>query len=218
MLHVDTINPQEANREDVLVQSNKKIHKRKEVSSKNMVTNFTIHDIETAPKKSKKLLEESLRSFGMIPNLHGVMAEAPSLLEAYQVVHELFQASSFDKEELTVIWQTINVEHECHYCIPAHSAIAKMMGVDANLTKALLEKTTMPTEKLEILHQVTLILVRNRGQIDDSKLEEFFQAGFTKQHLLEIILGISQKVMSNYVNQLFATPIDAAFLDKQRSL
>ena len=30
-------------------------------------------------------------------------------------------------------------------------------------------------------------------------------------HLLEIILGVSQKVMSNYVNHLAQTPVDAAF-------
>ena len=45
--------------------------------------------------------------------------------------HRLFQhETSFDKDELTVVWQTINVEHACHYCVPAHTGIAKMMKVD----------------------------------------------------------------------------------------
>lgn len=54
------------------------------------------------------------------------MAEAPGLLEGYQRLHQLFLDSSFDDEEVTVVWQTINVEHACHYCVPAHTGIAKV--------------------------------------------------------------------------------------------
>lgn len=62
----------------------------------------------------------------MIPGLHGALAEAPGLLEAYQLLHKLFTESSFDNDEQAVVWQTINVEHECRYCVPAHTAIAHM--------------------------------------------------------------------------------------------
>jgi hypothetical protein len=44
--------------------------------------------------------------------------------------YELFVNSSFNEEELTVVWQSINVEHACHYCVPAHTGIAAMMKVD----------------------------------------------------------------------------------------
>jgi len=57
------------------------------------------------------------------------MAAAPALLETYKAAHELFQNSSFNNIEITVIWQTVNVEHNCHYCVPAHTAIAESMGV-----------------------------------------------------------------------------------------
>ena len=85
--------------------------------------NFELHTRESAPADSQPLLDNSQKAFSMIPNLHAVMATAPTLLEAYQKLHELFQQTSFDAEELTVVWQTINVEHECHYCIPAHTGI-----------------------------------------------------------------------------------------------
>ena len=91
------------------------------------MTTLKVNNIETAPEGSKELLEQSLKANGMIPGLHGVLAGAPGILEAYQTLHKLFTDSSFDKDELTVVWQTINVEHACHYCVPAHTAIAKMM-------------------------------------------------------------------------------------------
>jgi hypothetical protein len=56
--------------------------------------------------------------------------------DAYQQLHELFVNSSFNEEELTVVWQSINVEHACHYCVPAHTGIAAMMKVDEAITEA----------------------------------------------------------------------------------
>ncbi|MCK0157746.1 carboxymuconolactone decarboxylase family protein [Cellulophaga sp. F20128] len=175
------------------------------------MTKLKIHNIETAPEGSKTLLEQSLKSNGMIPGLHGVLAGAPGLLEAYQTIHKLFTESSFSKEELTVVWQTINVEHECHYCVPAHTAIAHMMKVEASLTEALRNKTAMPTEKLQVLHDFTLKIVRNRGHVSQEDLNTFYGAGYEERQVLEIILGLSQKVISNYTNHIANTPVDAPF-------
>lgn len=175
------------------------------------MSTFTIHSLESAPEASKPLLDKSLQGFGMIPNLHGVMAEAPGLLEGYQLLHKLFQETSFDAEELTVVWQTINVEHECHYCVPAHTGIAHMMKVDPALTEALRNAAAMPTEKLQVLHDTTLSMLRNRGNLADAEVARFYAAGYGQKQLLEIVLGLAQKVMSNYVNHIAQTPTDERF-------
>ncbi len=172
---------------------------------------FTLYTQENAPEAAKPLMEKSVAAFGMLPNLHAVMAQAPTLLEGYQVLHELFQNTSFNAEELTVVWQTINVEHECHYCVPAHSAIAASMKVDEGIVDALLNKTPLADEKLETLRETTLAMTQNRGVISDEQIEKFFAAGYAQQQLLEIVLGLSQKVMSNYTNHLADTPVDEPF-------
>ncbi|MFT4831633.1 MAG: alkylhydroperoxidase family enzyme [Psychroserpens sp.] len=175
------------------------------------MSTFKIHTIDSAPENSKPLLENSMKSFGMIPNLHGVLAESPGILEAYQMLHSLFENSSFNNDELTVVWQTINVEHGCHYCVPAHTGIAHMMKVDEAITEALRNRTAMPNDKLQTLHEFTLSIVRNRGIVTDLETEAFYAAGYNKRQLLEIILGLSQKVLSNYVNHIAETPVDKAF-------
>ena len=175
------------------------------------MSNFKIHTLETVPAESKALAEGSIKANGMLPNLHAVMAEAPGLFEGYQVLHKLFTESSFDAEQMTVVWQTINVEHECTYCVPAHTAIAGMMGVDSAITEALRNQTTMPTEKLQVLHETTLAMVRSRGNLSQDEITKFFDAGYTQRQLLEIVLGMAQKVMSNYTNHLAETPVDAPF-------
>ena len=176
-----------------------------------MAIQFKLHDIDSAPEESKPLLESSVASFGMVPNLHAVMAEAPGLLEAYQSIHGLFQNSSFNNEELTVVWQTINVEHECTYCVPAHTAIAHMMEVDPALSEALRNKEAMPNEKLQVLHDTTLALLRNRGHLSSEEVDKFVSVGYGQRQILEIVLGLAQKVMSNYTNHLADTPTDEPF-------
>ncbi|WP_339792844.1 carboxymuconolactone decarboxylase family protein [uncultured Imperialibacter sp.] len=175
------------------------------------MSTLKIHNLETAPEESVPFLERSLKANGRIPGLHGVLAGAPGLLEAYQTLHRLFTSSSFKKEELTVVWQTINVEHECHYCVPAHTGIANMMKVDPAITEALRNGQPMPTEKLQALHALTLSIVRNRGHVSDMELEAFYANGYEERQLLEIILGLSQKVISNYVNHIAGTPVDTVF-------
>ena len=64
------------------------------------MSDFTLHTKESAPEAAKPLLDNSQVAFGMIPNLHAVMAEAPTLLEGYQVLHKLAQETSFNAEGL----------------------------------------------------------------------------------------------------------------------
>ena len=175
------------------------------------MTDFKIFDQNNAPEKSRGFLEKSIKGFGMIPNLHGVMAAAPGLLEGYQKLHQLAGETSFSKEELTVVWQTINVEHACHYCVPAHTAIAHSMKIEPAITEALRNETPLPTEKLEALRNFTLDLARSRGTVTNEATYQFLKAGFDQQNILEIVLILAQKVMSNYTNHLAETPIDEPF-------
>ena len=174
------------------------------------MTKFEKLDETTAAPAALPLIEKSKAAFGRLPGLHAVMARSPALLEGYQVLHRLFaEETSFDAEEKTVVWQTINVYHQCHYCVPAHTGIAKAMKVDDAISDALRDETPLPTPKLEALRTFTLTMTESRGNPTDADLEAFYAAGYGEQQVLEIVLGLAQKVMSNYTNHLAQTPVDA---------
>lgn len=172
---------------------------------------FTLYEIDTALESAKTELEQSQKAFGFIPNLHKVLAAAPEVLKAYKALHRHFQNSSFNAAELTVIWQTVNNYHQCHYCLPAHTGIAHAMKVDAELINALQGGELLQDNKLHILQVTTHALVDQRGQLSDMQLAAFKTAGYGEQQLLEIILGLAQKVISNYTNYLADTPVDEPF-------
>ena len=175
------------------------------------MADFKLHDIDSAPEGAKPLLENSQKSMGMIPSLHAVMAESPQVLEAYQTLHQLVLNNSFDNDEKTVVWQTINVENACHYCVPAHTGIAKMMKVSDDITDALRDETPLPSDKLEALRNFTLAVMRKQGNVSKDDLNAFFDAGYGHRQALEVIMTLSQKIMSNYINHIAETPIDEPF-------
>ena len=172
---------------------------------------FPSHDIDSAPEASKPLLENSMKTFGRLPGLHKVLAESPQAYEGYQLLHKLFTETEFDAEELTVVWQSINVEHACHYCVPAHTGIAKMMKVSEDITEALRTETPLASSKLEALRTFTVQMVRSRGNVSADEMQAFFDAGYGHRAVLDVILGLAQKTMSNYINHVAQTPVDEVF-------
>ncbi len=174
------------------------------------MTKFERFDDSNAPAESLPLIEKSKKAFGRLPGLHSVMAGSPPLLDGYQTLHRLFaEETAFDADEKTVVWQTINVYHECHYCVPAHTGIAKMMGVSDEISDALRDETPLPSDKLEALRSFTLAMLETRGNPSEDAFEAFYAAGYGERQVLDIILGLAQKVMSNYTNHVAHTPVDA---------
>lgn len=175
-----------------------------------MSSEFPHHSPDTAPEKSKQLLQDLLAQSG--PNgFYAVTAESPETLSAYVALHQAFSASSFTNEEKTVVWQTINVENECNFCVPAHTYMAKAMKVSEEVSDALRDETPLSDTKLEALRDFTLLMVRNDGNVSDVEIQAFLDAGYSHQNMLEVVLGLAQKTISNYVNHLARTPPDKQY-------
>ncbi|WP_299047870.1 carboxymuconolactone decarboxylase family protein [uncultured Tateyamaria sp.] len=174
-----------------------------------MVTT-TVHILDTAPRASVPLLEDLIRTYGRLPNLHGVMAESPGLLEAYLHLHRLaIEGTAFTPEERTVVWMTANVANASHYCVPAHTAIAHRETIDARIVQALRDETPLPP-RLEALRDFTLALRESHGRPGADAIAAFEAAGYGERAILDTILIYAQKVMSNFTNAVFDTPTDIA--------
>ena len=170
---------------------------------------FTYHKIDTAPEQSKKLMEKSIAGFGRLPDMHRILAEAPATYEAYLTTMELFaKKTTFDATEQQVVFMTMNFENKCHYCIPGHTVLMKMANIDDDIIDALREGTPLPNEKLEALRTYTKALIINRGRIGEEGLQAFLDAGYTKRQALEVLVGISAKIISNFTNALANTRLN----------
>lgn len=171
---------------------------------------FEIYNENNAPSESKEKLRQAKTDFGMIPNLEGVMAAAPALLESYVTGWAAFETTSLTPIERQVVYLTVNYENNCEYCVPWHTKLAQMAKMPEEEIKNLREGRALHDSKLNTLHQFTKTVVRTRGAIAPADLEFLFNAGYTQQTALEVVLGIAIKVMSNYTNAFAQTPLDKA--------
>lgn len=175
------------------------------------MTQFTVHTQETAPEASKPLLSNLQKAIGFVPGLYGVLAEAPKAVEAYDLLSKLFKDTSLSTTEQHVVLLTINYENNCGYCMPAHTGLAKLDAVPDDVIEAIRNGTPIADPKLEALRTFTVQVVQKRGWVPDDDVQRFLDAGYTRQQILEVIVGMSYKVISNYTNHIADTPVDAAF-------
>lgn len=172
--------------------------------------------IENAEPRAKAVLESAKAKLGFIPNMYAVMVNSPGLLESYQHGYALFrEGSGFTPAEQEVIFLTVSRENGCDYCVAAHSFIADNMSkVPPAVTDAIRDGKPIADAKLAALSSFTRIMLESRGRPSRVDVETFLAAGYTERHILEIILAIAVKTLSNYSNHLFHTPVDAMFASR----
>ncbi len=175
------------------------------------MTTFPVHSSETAPEASKPVLAAAQKKFGFVPNLIRVMAEAPAAAEAYMAVMDIFESSSLSDAEKQTVLLSASFVNECDYCMAAHTKIAELKGVPAETIEALRAGTTLPDPRLDALAVLTRSIVETRGWPSEAGKEAFFAAGYGAREYLEVIVGVTVKTLSNYVNHAADTPLDTAF-------
>lgn len=177
------------------------------------MSDFDRHTIENSESHRSAVLERAKKHFGMVPNLLAVMAESPAVAKAYLDLTETFADTSFTPQEQQVVALTASRLHECHYCMAAESAGAKAAGVRDEVLDAVRSGENLPDDRLNALAVFTEAVVESRGWTGEHAVDAFLEAGFTKAQVLEVVLGVSKKVLSNYVNHIAETPLDPAFHD-----
>ncbi|QKK03195.1 MAG: carboxymuconolactone decarboxylase family protein [Pseudomonadota bacterium] len=171
----------------------------------------SVHDKSTAPSEARPLLEKAEAAYGFVPNLLGVMAESPALLEAYMTIGQIFEKTDFSATEKQVVLLAVSAYNECGYCTRAHTTIASMQGVPDDVAKAAAEGRRIDDPKLEALRTFTTTVVASRGNPDADDLSAFLDAGYQRRHVFDVLTGVGMKTLSNYTNHVARTPLDEQF-------
>lgn len=171
---------------------------------------FTIHTIDTAPEAAKPVLETVNKENGYIPNLIGVLANAPTALETYRTVGGINRRNSLTPTEREVVQITAAVINGCAFCVAGHTAISvKQLKLPQELLDAL--RAVAPIEsdaKLDALAKFTVSVINDKGRVDEATFANFLEAGYTHEHALDVVLGVSLATLCNYANNLANTPIN----------
>lgn len=177
------------------------------------MTRLTLHTIDTAPQASRPLMEKVLAANGFIPNLIGILANAPVALETYLTVSGINARSSLTLAEREIVQITAARVHGCDFCIAGHTAVAlKKASLPVELVRAAQQGQVLDDQRLEAVRLLAEALIATRGHIKGSEYDDFIAAGFNEAQALEVLLGISLATLCNFANSLGGTDINPQLL------
>jgi len=177
--------------------------------------NFTTHDQNSAPEDARNTLNEVAEAYGMIPNVYAKMAESPALVQGYWNLAKLMTTCTLSEVEQLVVMLTVSAVNQCEYTVAAHSAVNDMRDVPAAVTDAIRDGRPIDEPRLEALRTFTAQVVSNNGWVPEAGVNDFLGAGFTPANLMEVVMAVGMKTMSNYLNHLVGTELDAGFAGRR---
>ena len=81
----------------------------------------------------------------------------------------------------------------------------------AEIVSAVRSNLPLPDPKLNSLVVLTKEIVSKRGHVEAQTIENFLAAGYRRDQIQEVLLGIALKTMSNYLDHISPTQLDQAF-------
>ena len=169
------------------------------------MTNFNVPTKSEVSSNNQEIFDKLNSSLGFVPNLYASMAHSDSALGRYLA----FQGgkTSLSNKEKEVVNLIVSQINECRYCQSAHTVIGKMNGFDDQEILALRGGSSSDA-KLDALVKFTKELAENKGRASKESLLNFYNHGYTKGSVVDVIMQISDKIAMNYLHNLTQVEID----------
>ncbi len=168
-----------------------------------------IHQIapDSATGKAKELLDAVHGKLGLVPNITRAMANSPAVLEGYLGLSGALGKGSLSAKNREQIALAVGQANQCDYCLAAHSAIGKMVGLtpDQILDS---RRGTAIDPKADAVIRFARKLVDERGRVSDADVAEVRAAGLNDGGIAEVVTNVALNIFTNYFNHVAETDID----------
>jgi AhpD family alkylhydroperoxidase len=169
---------------------------------------FPEYTIESAPAGSRRFMVATQNHLGYLPAATARWAASPALLEGFARLTAIFDGCTLDPVAREVVIMTIAARNGCHICVAMHTARLTALGAAPDVIAALRSASPLADSRLDAVRVFTLRVLDTAGDVGDEALEAFLGSGFTRQHALEVVLGIGTYTLSTLANRLTGAPLD----------
>lgn len=145
-------------------------------------------------------------SLGTVPNLYATLAHSEYALANYLAFQN--GKSSITGKAREVVNLVVSQVNACEYCLAAHTVIGKMNGFTYEQILEIRSGKASFDAKLNALARLVRSIAVNRGHADQALVEAFFSAGWTKENLVDAIVVIGDKIVTNYLHGTTRVPVD----------
>lgn len=167
---------------------------------------FEVPTRDQVSENNKAIFDHMKKAFGMVPNLYASFALNETALGDYLALQN--RKSTTSAKEREIINLVVSQVNDCKYCVPAHTAVAKMHGFTGEQILEIRRAQISFDAKYDALAKFVKETAINRGRPSGNALDNFFEAGYTKANLIDVMMVIGDKIISNYLHNITQIPVD----------
>jgi uncharacterized peroxidase-related enzyme len=168
--------------------------------------NFPIPTKEHLSPANQAIFDKLNGMVGFVPNVYAIFAHSSTALGDYLALQN--RKSSIRAKEREVINLVVSQINNCSYCLSAHTQIAKMNGFSNEQIIEIRSGKISFDPKLDALAKLVKSTTEHRGRATAGILDNFFAAGYTEENLIDTVIVIGDKTITNYLHALTDIPID----------
>lgn len=170
------------------------------------MSTFNVPTREEVNTNNQAIFDNLNKALGFVPNLYATYAHSETALENYLNLSNA--KTSLSAKEKEVVNLAVSEVNQCIYCLSAHTAIGKMNGfTDEQILELRAGNASFDT-KFNALAKLAKNITENRGKANQEVIENFFNAGYTKGNLIDTIVLVGDKTISNYIHGTTQIPVD----------
>ncbi len=173
---------------------------------------FSVPTRSEVSSNNQNIFDNLQKGLGFVPNLYAYFGKNDTALGDYLSLQN--RKSTLRPKEREVINLVTSQMNGCRYCQSAHTVLGKMNGFsEDNILEIRSGKASFDT-KLDALAKFTASVVENRGKATQESIDTFFEAGYTEANLIDVIMVVGDKIISNYIHNLTQLEIDFPLADQ----
>jgi uncharacterized peroxidase-related enzyme len=167
---------------------------------------FTIPTREEVSENNQAIFDTLKKNLGFVPNLYAYYAKNETALGDYLALQN--RKSTLRAKEREVVNLVTSQVNGCRYCQSAHTELGKMNGFTEEQILEIRKGAASFDAKTDALAKLTKAIVEGRGKVGDDVKENFFAAGYTEANLIDVVIVVGDKIISNYIHNLTGFEID----------
>jgi uncharacterized peroxidase-related enzyme len=161
---------------------------------------------EQVSPANQALFDNLTKAIGRVPNLFAVYAHSENALSTYLALSNA--KTSLKAKEKEIINLIVSQVNGCEYCLAAHTALSKMQGFTDEQILEIRRGSISFDSKLDTLVKVAKSIAENKGHADAQLIENFYAAGYNDGSLIDVVIVVGDKTITNYIYALTSVPVD----------
>lgn len=167
---------------------------------------FKVPQRNEVSEDNQNIFDNLKNSLGFVPNIYATYAYSDHALGRYMTfANGKTSLSNKEKEVVNLIVSQVN---GCTYCQAAHTQIGKMNGFSDEQILEIRSGRATFDNKLDALARFTKSVAENTGKVDSEVVAEFIGAGYDKGNVVDVIVNIGEKTITNILHNVTEIPID----------